>query len=67
MTITGISSRFSKAYAIERANPQTMRCFALSKAGSVSAFTLDTYGHVTARMKQASAERMERFIKANSG
>ena len=32
-----------------------------------AAFTLDTYGHVTARMKQASAERMEQFIKANSG
>jgi len=31
-----------------------------------AAFTLDTYGHVTARMKQASAERMERFIQANS-
>jgi integrase len=31
-----------------------------------AAFTLDTYGHATARMKQASAERMERFIQANS-
>jgi len=31
-----------------------------------AAFTLDTYGHVTDRMKQASADRMERFIQANS-
>lgn len=29
---------------------------------ATAAFTLDVYGHVTAQMKQASAERMERFI-----
>ena len=28
-----------------------------------AAFTLDTYGHVTERMKQDSASRMERFIE----
>jgi len=28
-----------------------------------AAFTLDVYGHVTQRMKQESANRMERFIK----
>jgi len=26
-------------------------------------FTLDTYGHVTERMKEESANRMERFIE----
>lgn len=31
-----------------------------------AAFTLDVYGHVTEQMKQASAERMERFIKTVS-
>lgn len=30
---------------------------------ATAAFTLDVYGHVTDRMKQASAERMEEFIK----
>lgn len=28
-----------------------------------AAFTLDIYGHVTTQMKQASAQRMERYIK----
>lgn len=28
-----------------------------------AAFTLDVYGHVTERMMQDSATRMERFIK----
>lgn len=32
-----------------------------------AAFTLDVYGHVTEQMKQASADRMERFIKGVSG
>ena len=32
-----------------------------------AAFTLDVYGHVTERMKQDSADRMERFIKGVSG
>jgi len=32
-----------------------------------AAFTLDTYGHVTEEMQRDSADRMERFIKANSG
>lgn len=27
-----------------------------------AAFTLDVYGHVTDQMKQASAQRMQRFI-----
>lgn len=31
-----------------------------------AAFTLDVYGHVTERMKQDSADRMERFIKGVS-
>lgn len=31
-----------------------------------AAFTLDVYGHVTDRMKQASADRMEGFIKSVS-
>jgi len=31
-----------------------------------AAFTLDVYGHVTDRMKQASADRMEVFIKSVS-
>lgn len=31
-----------------------------------AAFTLDVYGHVTEEMKQASAERMEQYIKAIS-
>lgn len=30
---------------------------------ATAAFTLDVYGHVTEQMKQASAERMEDFIK----
>jgi integrase len=29
-----------------------------------AAFTLDIYGHVTERMKQDSAARMEAFIKS---
>jgi site-specific recombinase XerD len=29
-----------------------------------AAFTLDTYGHVTERMKQDSANHMEQFIKS---
>ena len=28
-----------------------------------AAFTLDVYGHVTEQMKQASADRMEQYIK----
>lgn len=32
-----------------------------------AAFTLDVYGHVTDRMKNESAERMERFIQSVSG
>ena len=28
-----------------------------------AAFTLDIYGHVTAQMKQSSAQRMEKYIK----
>lgn len=31
-----------------------------------AAFTLDVYGHVTAEMKQASADRMEQFIQGVS-
>ena len=31
-----------------------------------AAFTLDVYGHVTEQMKQASADRMEQFIKGVS-
>lgn len=30
---------------------------------ATAAFTLDVYGHVTEGMKQASAQRMERFIR----
>lgn len=30
---------------------------------ATASFTLDVYGHVTSRMKQASADRMERFIQ----
>ena len=30
---------------------------------ATAAFTLDVYGHVTNQMKQASAERMDAFIK----
>ena len=31
-----------------------------------ASFTLDVYGHVTEEMKQASAERMEKYIKGIS-
>ena len=31
---------------------------------ATASFTLDVYGHVTEQMKQASADRMEQFIKA---
>ena len=31
-----------------------------------AAFTLDVYGHVTDQMKQASAARMESYIKSVS-
>lgn len=34
---------------------------------ATAAFTLDVYGHVTAQMKQASADRMEKKIQAVSG
>ena len=30
---------------------------------ATAAFTLDVYGHVTQKMKQESANRMEQFIK----
>ena len=30
---------------------------------ATASFTLDVYGHVTDQMKQASADRMEAFIK----
>ena len=33
---------------------------------ATASFTLDVYGHVTEQMKQASADRMETFIKAVS-
>lgn len=33
---------------------------------ATAAFTLDVYGHVTAQMKQASADRMEEFIQSVS-
>lgn len=32
-----------------------------------AAFTLDTYAHVTERMKQDSADRMDRFIASVGG
>ena len=32
-----------------------------------SAKVMDVYGHVTERMKQAGADRMEQFIKTVSG
>ena len=31
---------------------------------ATAAFTLDVYGHVTDQMKQASAKRMDTFIKS---
>jgi len=31
---------------------------------ATAAFTLDVYGHVTQKMKQESANRMEQFIQA---
>lgn len=34
---------------------------------ATAAFTLDVYGHVTAGMRQASAERMEQMIKSLAG
>ena len=34
---------------------------------ATAAFTLDVYGHVTAQMKKASADRMEKKIQAASG
>ena len=34
---------------------------------ATAAFTLDVYGHVTAQMKKASADRMEQKIQAVSG
>lgn len=34
---------------------------------ATAAFTLDVYGHVTAQMKKASADRMEQKIRAVSG
>ena len=33
---------------------------------ATAAFTLDVYGHVTTQMKQASADRMEKFIQSVS-
>ena len=48
-----------------------LRCVSISIPGTVqenlghytAAFTLDVYGHVTERMKQESAARMENFMK----
>lgn len=34
---------------------------------ATTSFTLDVYGHVTMQMKQASAARMEEYIKSVSG
>ena len=34
---------------------------------ATSSFTLDVYGHVSQRMHQQSAERMERFIQSVTG
>ncbi len=34
---------------------------------ATAAFTLDVYGHVTSKMKQESAARMEKFIESVSG
>ena len=33
---------------------------------ATAAFTLDVYGHATAQMKQASADRMEQLIRSIS-
>ena len=33
---------------------------------ATAAFTLDVYGHITAQMREASASRMEAFIKSVS-
>ena len=33
---------------------------------ATAAFTLDVYGHVSQKMRQQSADRMERFIQALS-
>ena len=42
-------------------NPKTLQ---ENLGHHTAAFTLDTYGHVSARMKKDSADRMEHFIKA---
>ncbi|WP_298023025.1 hypothetical protein [uncultured Dysosmobacter sp.] len=34
---------------------------------ATASFTLDIYGHVTKQMRQASADRMEEYIKSVSG
>jgi hypothetical protein len=43
-------------------------CHAQTNLGhATSSFTLDVYGHVSQRMRQQSAERMERFIQSVTG
>ena len=34
---------------------------------ATAAFTMQVYGHVTEQMKQASADRMEQYIRDISG
>ena len=34
---------------------------------ATASFTLDVYGHVSQRMRQQSAARMERFIQSVTG
>ena len=34
---------------------------------ATASFTLDVYGHVSQKMRQQSAERMEQFIRKVSG
>lgn len=42
---------------------EDIKTIQLSLGHATAAFTLDKYGHVTDRMKQDSAARMDSFIK----
>ena len=48
-------------------NGDDMKTVQTNLGHATASFTLDVYGHVSQRMHQQSAERMERFIQSVTG
>ena len=79
ITDAGMMDNFSNSAYINRGeglvcdtffdlpHAEELKTFCKKKSGhATSAFTLDTYGHVTEKMKKDSADRMQTFIESVS-